>query len=218
MKIVGDRKFLELPGSRTHELPPLLVRMAPDVKRLDRVMEMAESLIEQDDIMDLAAFDAPPAAIELVQIERIQHDLDRRKMDLALTLVDQYLGFRQHWQWGDSILEWIRQCETTFDTRVELRNLLRADVWPHAGQSSFVTLLEDKAFDTHGIGIEKAVGMRLTFRQPPPLRCFSNQFLFYLNSTVANTAYSTWAGLTPNPISAFPPERFTFDVVNMSLE
>jgi hypothetical protein len=219
MKIVGDRKFVELPGSRTHELPPLLVRMTPDVKRLDRVMEMAETLIDQDDIMDLPVFDTTPeAGIDLTRFDRIQIDLDRRKMDLALNLVDQYLGFRRHWQWGDSILEWIRQCETTFDTRLELRNLLRADVWPHAGQSSFVTLLEDKAFDTHGVEIEKAVGMRLTFRQPPPLRCFSNQFLFYLNATVANTAYCTWAGLTPSPICAFPPERFSFDLVNMSLE
>jgi hypothetical protein len=214
MKIVGDRKFVELPGSRTHELPPLLVRMTPDVKRLDRVMEMAASLIEQDDIMDLPALETIPEA----GLERLQIELDRRKMDLALNLVDQYLAFRQHWQWGDSILEWIRQCETTFETRVDLRNLLRADVWPHAGQSSFVTLLEDKAFDTHGVEIEKAVGMRLTFRQPPPLRCFSNQFLFYLNASVANTAYCTWAGLTPSPICAFPPERFSFDLVNMSLE
>jgi hypothetical protein len=214
MKIVGDRKFVELPGSRTHELPPLLVRMTPDVKRLDRVMEMAASLIEQDDIMDLPALETIPEA----GLERLQIELDRRKMDLALNLVDQYLGFRRHWQWGDSILEWIRQCETTFETRVDLRNLLRADVWPHAGQSSFVTLLEDKAFNTHGVEIEKAVGMRLTFRQPPPLRCFSNQFLFYLNATVANTAYCTWAGLTPSPICAFPPERFSFDLVNMSLE
>jgi len=214
MKIVGDRKFVELPGSRTHELPPLLVRMTPDVKRLDRVMEMAETLIEQDDIMDLPAFETIPEA----GFERIQIELDRRKMDLALNLVDQYLAFRQHWQWGDSILEWIRQCETTFETRMDLRNLLRADVWPHAGQSSFVTLLEDKAFDTHGVEIEKAVGMRLTFRQPPPLRCFSNQFLFYLNASVANTAYCTWAGMTPSPISALPPERFSFDLVNMSLE
>ncbi len=211
MDIVGDRKFVELPGSATHELPPLLVRMSPDVKNLDRVMEMAESLIEQDDIMDLPAF-IPEAGNE-----RLQLDLDRRKMDLALNLVDQYIGFRQHWQWGDSILEWIRQCETTFDTRVDLRNLLRADVWPHAGQSSFVTLLEDKAVDTHGVGIEKAVGLRLTFRQPPPIKCFSNQFLFFLNSTVANSAYCTWAGLSPAPVSALPPERFSFDIVNMSL-
>jgi hypothetical protein len=124
----------------------------------------------------------------------------------------------QHWQWGHSILEWIRQCETTFDTRLELRNLMRADVWPHAGRSSFVMLLEDKLVKTGGVEIEKAVGMRLTFRQPPPLKCFSDQFLFYLNSSVANTAYQTWAHMMPSPISSLPPERFQFQVVNMSLD
>ena len=205
--ILGDRKFVEVPGSKTHELPPLLVRMAPDVKRLDKVMDMANALIEQED---------------MIQIEPVggeaQRDVERRKMDLALNLVDQYLQFVRHWQWGDSILEWIRQCETTFETRIDLRNLLRADVWPHAGRSSFVTLLEDKDVETGGVGIEKAVGMRLTFRQPPPLRCFSNQFLFYLNSPVGNTAYSTWAGLSPAPVSAFPPERFMVQIVNMSLD
>jgi hypothetical protein len=60
--------------------------------------------------------------------------------------------------------------------------------------------------------------MRLTFRQPPPLRCFSNQFLFYLNSSVANSAYHTWAAMTTAPISALPPERFHFQVVDMSLD
>jgi len=60
--------------------------------------------------------------------------------------------------------------------------------------------------------------MRLTFRQPPPLKCFSDQFLFYLNSSVANTAYQTWAKMSPSPVSAFPPERFEFQVLNMSLE
>ncbi len=205
--IVGDRKFVEVPGSKTHELPPLLVRMTPGVKRLDKVMEMANTLIETEDMIHLE-----PVTGEA------QRDIERRKMDLAINLVEQYLEFVRHWQWGDSILEWIRQCETTFEARVDLRNLLRADVWPHAGRSSFVTLLEDKDVETGGVGIEKAVGMRLTFRQPPPLRCFSNQFLFYLNSSVATTAYSTWANLSPAPVSAFPPERFAVEVVNMSLD
>ena len=204
MRILGDRKFVEVPGSRTHELPPLLVRMSPGVKRLDRVMEMAEDLITQEDIIPASPAD--------------EHDLERRKMDLALNLVDHYLGLVQHWQWGNSILEWIRQCETTFDSRLELRNLLRADLWPHAGRSSFVLLLEDKHVETRGVGLEKAVGMRLTFRKPPPIRCFSDQFLFYLNSSVASTAFQTWAGMIESPVSSLPPERFNFDVVNMSLE
>ena len=206
MDILGDRKFVEVPGTGTHELPPLLVRMAPHVNRLDRVMGMANDLIDQEEI-----FPAAPASLGELEAER-------RRMDLAVNLVDQYLAFVQHWQWGDSILEWIRQCETTFETTWALRHLLRADLWPHAGRSSFVTLLEDKSVETGGVGIEKAMGMRLTFRQPPPLKCFSNQFLLYLNSPVANTAYHAWAELSPSPISALPPERFQFQVLNMSLE
>ena len=163
--ILGDRKFVEVPGSKTHELPPLLVRTKAGVRRLDRVMEMANDLIEQEDIIPLS-----PTESEL--------DHERRKMDLALNLIEQYQGLVLHWRWGDDVLEWIRQCETTFGNRLELRNLLNADVWPHAGRSSFVTLLEDKAVETGGVALEKAVGMRLTFRQPPPLKCFSNQFLF----------------------------------------
>ena len=206
MQILGDRTFVEVPGSSTHELPPLLVNMSAPVKRLDRVMGMATQLIEQEDMIPLAAAD-------VLEVER-----ERRKMDLALNLIDQYLAFTQHWRWGDSILGWIRQCETTFNARIDLRNLLHADVWPHAGRSSFVTLLEDKAVETHGVPIEKAVGMRLTFRQPPPLKCFSDQFLLYLNGSIADTAYHTWAALDEDSGAALPPERFHFDVVDLSLE
>jgi hypothetical protein len=190
--ILGDRKFVEVPGSKTHELPPLLVRTSPGVKRLDRVMEMANDLIEREDMLAPAPADTDPA--------RGQLEMERRKMDLALNLTEQYLEFVQHWRWGDDVLEWIRQCETTFETRIDLRNLLRADLWPHAGRCSFVTLLEDKAVETRGVALEKAVGMRLTFRQPPPLKCFSDQFLLYLNSTVAHTAYNTWSSMSQSTI------------------
>ena len=135
-------------------------------------------------------------------------------MDLAINLVEQYMGLVMHWQWGDSILEWIRQCETQFQITSDLRNILRPDLWPHASRCSFVTLLSDKAVRPDHVDLEKAVGMRLTFRQPPPIKCFSNQFLFYLNSTVATTAYTTWSHMAPDPIASLPPERFTFQVVN----
>jgi hypothetical protein len=210
METLGDRRFVEVPGTRTHELPPLLVKMSPDVKRLDKVMDMASNLVEQEDMIPVVSVDPPGE-------HAVQLEMERRRMDLALNLVEQYQKLVQHWQWGDSILEWIRQCETTFGTRLELRNLLNADLWPHAGRSSFVLLLEDKAVQTGGVAIEKAVGMRLTFRHPPPLKCFSDQFLFYLNSPVANSAYQAWAGMTRLPVSSLPPERFHFDVVNMSL-
>ncbi|MBV9155997.1 MAG: hypothetical protein JO097_07025 [Acidobacteriaceae bacterium] len=208
MDIVGDRRFVEVPGAKTHELPPLLVKTVPDVKRLDKMMCIAAEIIEQEDMVPSVAGDQI-AGEELVE---------RRKMDLALNLVDQYLGLLSHWHWGDAVIEWIRQCEITFGMRIELKNLLRSEVWPHAGRSSFVTLLEDKAVKTQGVQLAKAVGLRLAFRQMPPIRCCSDQFLFYLNNSVAQTAYRTWLNMTPSPISSLPPERFRFDVVNMSLE
>lgn len=208
MDIIGDRKFVEVPGGKTHELPPLLVKTVPDVKRLDKIMGVATTIIEREDMVPAVASDNVGS----------EESVERRKMDLALNLVDQYLGLLTHWNWGDAVIEWIRQCEITFGTRMELRNLLRSDVWPHAGRSSFVTLLEDKAVKTEGVQLEKAVGLRLAFRQMPPIRCCSDQFLFYLNNSVANSAYKTWLDMTPSPISSLPPERFAFEIVNMSLD
>jgi len=205
MDIVGDRRFVEIPGDTLHELPPLLVRGSPHLKRLDKVMEMASDIVQSEELLADNALDDLTGEV----------DLQRRKMDLAINLVEQYLTFLSQWQWGDGIVEWIRQCETTFQFSQTLRHVLRPDVWPHAGRSSFVTLLADKSVRPEGVDLHRAVGMRLTFRQPPPIACFSNQFLFYLNSSVASTAYDTWSHLAPDPISSLPPERFTFQVVNM---
>lgn len=208
MDIIGERRFVEVPGGKTHELPPLLVKTVPDVKRLDKMMSIAAEIIEQEDMIPSTPADTLVA----------EESVERRKMDLALNLVDEYLGLLSHWHWGDAVLEWIRQCEITFGARIELRNLLCSDLWPHAGRSSFVTLLEDKAIKTEGVQLEKAVGLRLAFRQMPPIRCCSDQFLFYLNNSVAQTAFRTWLNMTPNPISSLPPERFAFEVVNMSVD
>jgi hypothetical protein len=172
-------------------------------------MEMAEQLVTQEDIL-------PPETVDVAS--PLGLEFERRRMDLAVNLTEQYLGFVLHWKWGDDVLEWIRQCEITFGHRPDLRNLLRADLWPHANRSSFVVLLGDKSVETQGVELEKAVGLRLTFRQPPPLRCFSDQFLLYLNSPIADTAYSTWAGMNREETGSLPPERFHFDVVNMSLQ
>ena len=203
MEIIGDRKYVEIPGAKTHELPPLLIRSAPDVTPpLDEMMNMAAGIVEDEEMIADVAVDA---------------DLDRRKFDLALNLAEHYLTLLGHWRWGDSILEWIRQCEITFEAEVALRNLLRPDLWPHAGRSSFVQLLSDKSVPTHGVILENAVGLRLTFRQPPPISCFSNQFLFYLNNTVTMTAYQTWAHMKTGAPALLPPERFHFQVLSMSV-
>jgi hypothetical protein len=208
MDIVGDTKFVELPGTKTHELPPLLVRTQPHVKRLDKVVDMAARIIDSEDMIPFAPTGDP----------NFEADFERRRMDLALNLVDRYLGVLTQWQWGDSIIGWIRQCETTFEMCSELRSLLHADIWPHAGRVSFIRLLRDKSLPMRGIALEEAVGMRLTFLHPPPIRCLSNEFLFCLNSPVAFTAFNTWAGMSPSPVSALPPERFSFEIVDMSLQ
>jgi hypothetical protein len=211
MEIIGDRRFVEIPGDRTHELPPLLVRPAPEERlkrnpeKLERALGLAANIVESEDLINDFALDPQRMALE--------HD--RRKMDLAITLVNEYCGFLHQWNWGNSVLEWIRQCETTFESRPDLRPLLRNDVWPHAGRSSFVRLLEDKAVPTEGVSLERAVGLRLTFRQPPPISCFSNQFLLYLNGSLSGTAYERWASMSPDPVSALPPERFAVQVVTM---
>lgn len=197
-----DRRYIQIPGNQTHELPPLLVRCAPDGTDLHAVLNMAADIVESEDMLSDTAE---------------EFDVEQRKHDLALNLTEQYVRLLAHWQWGDSILQWIRQCEITFETEVALRNLLHPDVWPHAGRSSFVTLLVDK--DVHApVVLENAVGLRLTFRQPPPIDCFSNQFLFYLNSPVAGTAYQTWAHMSPESPSLLPPERFHFQVLDMALQ
>jgi len=195
------RAYIQIPGSKTHELPPLLIRSTPESEDLENVLNRATGLVESEDMLCDAAAERPGA--------------EQRKYDLALNLTQQYLRLLAHWQWGDSILEWIRQCEITFETEATLRHLLHPDVWPHAGRSSFVALLVDK--DVHApVVLENAVGLRLTFRLPPPIDCFSNQFLFYLNSPVAGTAYQTWAHMSLDSPSLLPPERFHFEVLDLA--
>lgn len=247
--ILGNRNFIEIPGSKTHELPPLLVRTRPagnSVKKgnrlkqegskdagLERVLKMAAELIEQDDLVPFVPLHpedfAPDAFVSMPEPPggvapdpAVQRDLERRRLDMAIHLVEQYMAFVMHWRWGYDILEWIRQCEGTFERDQDLKRLLRADLWPHAGRASFVNLLADKhvaeGSESGGLELDKAVGLRLTFRQPPPLSCFSNQFLIYLRGSLAETAYHKWADMDQSASSSFPPERFHFDVINMNLD
>src|SRR2546423_13548356 len=197
---MSDRTYIQIPGDRTHELPPLLIHgdAATNATQVQDVVDLAADIVEAEDM------------IPSLQADEIA--LERRKYDMALQLAERYLGVVAHWQWGDSILEWIRQCEITFGAEETLRKLLHPDLWPHASRSSFVALLADKAVPMRGVGLEKAVGLRLTFRQPPPIDCFSNQFLFYLNSPVADSAYQTWAHLSAEGPVFLPPERFHFQV------
>jgi hypothetical protein len=196
----GDREYVNIPGSKTHELPPLLVRWVSDGAEVDlaSVIEEAEEMLPEVDVEESL--------------------LERRKFDLAVTLAEQYRGLIAHWQWGESIVGWIRQCEITFQCESALRNLLHPDVWPHAGRSSFVTLLADKQVSTPGLALETAVGLRLTFRQPPPIDCCTSEFLFCLNSSIAGSAYQAWARMGTCMPALLPPDRFHFDVVDLDRE
>jgi hypothetical protein len=194
-----DRHYIAVPGAGMHELPPLLVRTVPEEASREELVERATEIVETEDMVE--GFES--------------EIMVQRKLDLAIHLTDQYIGLLSHWAWGDSVIEWIRQCEITFEATGELRHLLSPDVWPHAARSSFVDLLLDKQVPTRGVAIDRAVGMRLTFRQPPPIDCCSNQFLFFLNGRLAGTAYETWAQMSPDSSAHLPPDRFHFEVHNL---
>jgi hypothetical protein len=195
-----ESRYIDIPGIKTHELPPLLVHCGAE-RAMESSGDLNSVLPEAEDM--LAASDAAEEVME------------QRKFELALQLTAQYKGLLSQWFWGDSVLEWIRQCEITFESEATLRKLLHPDVWPHASRASFVALLLEKHVPTHGVALDRAVGMRLAFRQPPPIGCVSSQFLVYLNSTIADTAYQTWSHLIPDAAELFPPERFHFDVLRL---
>jgi hypothetical protein len=207
MEIIGNRKYVEIPGDRIHELPPLLLKICLEHSSSEEMLGRAENMVESDSLV-----------ADYIDDRWQPHgSFAHRKAGLALNLTEQYQQFLAHWCWGESILEWIRQCEITFDQRPNLRPLLKPDVWPHAGRSSFVTLLSDKQVSPKPVNLERAVGHRLTFRQPPPIDCFSDQFLFYLNSSVASTTYQTWASASGHDAASLPPERFHFLVMGTEI-
>lgn len=198
---IGERKFIQIPGDKHHQLPPLLVRTAGRLEGAESVFGQAAAIVDSEELIpDTIQAVAPP------------EDLERRRLDLAFTLIDRYQSFLGLWLWGDSVLEWIRQCEITFETLPDLRFLVSGEVWPRAGRASLVTLLSDKHVEPREAPLDRAVGLRLTFRQPPPIGCFSEQFLLYLNGSVAESAYRAWVSLASQPAASLPPERFDFQV------
>ena len=191
-------QYIEIPGTKTHELPPLLVQSADHyIKDPD----LDSMMVEADEMLPLT--DADESLVE------------QRRFDLAVQLAERYQTLLTQWCWGDSIVDWTRQCEITFENEAALRDFCHPDVWPHASRTTFVNLLMDKHVDTRGVLLEKAVGLRLIFREPSPVRCLSNQFLLYLDSIVTDTAYRSWAQLVPGVTAFLPPERFHFDVISL---
>ena len=95
-----NRHYIAVPGAGRHELPPLLVRTIPEDASREELVERATEIVETEDM------------VEGIESEITVH----RKLDLAIHLADQYLGLLCHWAWGDSVIEWIRQCEITFES------------------------------------------------------------------------------------------------------
>ena len=71
------RAYIEIPGSKTHELPPLLVRSAPADTDLASVMDKASDIVDAEEML-CEVGDVPEA--------------ERRKYDLALNLTNQNNG------------------------------------------------------------------------------------------------------------------------------
>src|SRR5215831_14487724 len=102
---MSDRTYIEIPGDRTHELPPLLIHGEPaaNATPIEAMVDLAAEIVETEDLIVAGGGDDEVAAARYEQ----------RKHDLALQLSEKYQALVAHWQWGDSILEWIRQCEIT---------------------------------------------------------------------------------------------------------
>ena len=203
VKILGNRRYLEIPGDSLFELPPFMLRSGPDLKPTYSLVRSAGAIVDSEELIPGPTQDVLDANNRLAQV----------RFGLAANLVEHYRSFVLHWTWGESVLDWIQQCETSFESQPNLRALLRPDVWPHAGRASFVTLLQDKRATDENIELENAMGYRLTFRKPPPIKFFSEKFLFLLNSSLGATAYRSWAAAAGGDEASLPPERFQFFVM-----
>jgi hypothetical protein len=78
-------------------------------------------------------------------------------------------------------------------------------------------LLEDKRVPHGNIDLENAMGYRLTFRQPPPIQFFSEKYLFFLNTSLAASAFEAWSRTSGDKAASLPPERFRFFVTGTEI-
>ena len=195
-----DGRYIDIPGTVTHELPPLLVHTATGVGEDAEIANFESILPEAEDM--IASVAAPEAEFE------------QRRFDLAVQLANQYKGLLAYWWWGDSVLEWVRQCEITFENEDALRKLLHPDVWPHASRASFVALLMEKGIATQGVALDRAVGMQCV----PAAAAHRVRFQpvsVLSGPTIGQTAYATWSQLAPRTSALLPPSRFHFEVMSL---
>ena len=75
---MSDRTYIEIPGDRTHELPPLLIHGEASGTRLDEMVGRAADIVDTEDLLPSNSAD--------------ESVVEQRKYDLALQLAEQYLG------------------------------------------------------------------------------------------------------------------------------
>jgi hypothetical protein len=198
MQNIGQRNFVEINGlKKTFELPPLLLSRGTSIG--EKTFRSAKTLVE------LELFSNPLTAKEA--------DLEEAKECMAIALVEKYRIFRNTWSLGNSVIKWIWECEEVFKYNPILQNVLNHDVWPHAGQHSFVSLLEDKAIPFNGYDVRAGVGLRMLYPKPLPIDFLTTYSLIMRQMEIGESNYDHWANSTPKPVSSLPPEKFHFDTL-----
>lgn len=198
---IGNRRFVDIPGdpNKIFELPPLLI--AQEVTE-DSFGEEILSAVERDGLIELPD--------NIIPNEKSLQMLEMARFDLANNLGEKYTDVIRNWYLGEFILEWIRQCEITFSHSTELKKLIHPDIWPRADRKNIATLLTDKSVCEEE-ELQSAIGVRISYRILPPVKYFSDHYLFYIGPIVHKTAYNAWASSYPAQIE-LPPERFHFEV------
>jgi hypothetical protein len=200
----ADKSYLlEIPGDKVYELPPFCLSGKPQALWSEVNFRNAEKLVREEGLIPNTSSTVLDPGTAL-----------RQEHDLAINIAERYRRLQLLWRLGDDILRWVTHCETTFKLNATLNPFLSPDIWPHAGRTSFIHLLETKNI-ADALETEQAIGLRLAFRKPLPLNCLSDQFLFFLSPAVTKEAFITWTSMVPPPIHRFPPNRFDFQVFNL---
>ena len=90
--IVGNRRYVEIPGSSSYELPPLMLKSRPQVSEVTALVENASTIVDSESLIPGPTQDALHA----------EDRLENVRFGLAVSLVHNYRSFIRHWTWGES--------------------------------------------------------------------------------------------------------------------
>ncbi|MBI4054086.1 MAG: hypothetical protein HY397_02025 [Candidatus Doudnabacteria bacterium] len=202
MKIHRPAESADRAGS-TFELPPLLVRTLASSVPSARLLAAAQEIVSSDCLV----------ASRLPQPLIVQNT-----HELALNLAERYLTLAVAWLWGDSILSWIKQCETAFQVNSYLSALVYPDLWPHCYRVGFVELARSKKVQPEGFDLDETVGFRLNFRTLPRIELLTDLFIMAFNREVLMAGYRAWSGMVAERGVALPSGWFSFQVIKVECD